>query len=73
MEELSSIISLLKKIREKNNIEFNLCPEGKLLNDTEYGKLFQAYWTSDFKLKNLIALLEVIEKNSIPVSKKLNT
>lgn len=63
MEELSSIIELLKKIREKNGTTLNLCPEGKLLNDTEYGNLYQAYWTSDFKLKNLIVLLEVVEKN----------
>lgn len=63
MEELSSIIELLKKIREKNGTTLNLCPEGKLLNDVEYGNLYQAYWTSDFKLKNLIVLLEVINKN----------
>lgn len=63
MEELNSIIELLKKIRLKNSTTLNLCPEGKLLNDVEYGNLYQAFWTSDFKLKNLIVLLEVIDKN----------
>lgn len=62
MEELASVILLLKKIREKNSSEFNSCPEAKLLNDVEYGNLYQAYWTSDFKLKNLIVLLEVINQ-----------
>lgn len=61
--ELKSVIDLLKKVREQNGIALNACPEDKLLCDPEYGKLFQSLWTSDFKLKNLIILLEVIDKS----------
>jgi hypothetical protein len=70
MEELASVILLLKKIREKNALTFNSCPESKLLNDVEYGNLYQAYWTFDFKLKNLVVLLEVINKNLSTEQKK---
>lgn len=63
--ELKSVIDLLKKVREQNGIALNSCPEDKLLCDAEYGKLFQSLWTSDFKLKNLIILLEVIDKSLI--------
>ncbi len=61
--ELNSVIELLKKVRVQNGIALNECPEDKLLCDAEYGRLFQGLWTSDFKLKNLIILLEVIDKS----------
>ena len=61
--ELNSVIELLKKVREQNSRALNECPEDKLLCDAEYGRLFQSLWTSDFKLKNLIILLEVIDKS----------
>ncbi len=65
MEELKTIIELLKKIRAKNNVVFNSCQDEKLMQDIEYGNLYQEYWTSDFRLKNVIGLLEAVEKELI--------
>ncbi len=62
MEELKTIIELLKKIRAKNNVVFNSCQDEKLMQDIEYGNLYQEYWTADFRLKNVIGLLEAVEK-----------
>ena len=63
MEEIKTIKDLLEKIRTKNSAIFNLCPEEKILQDTDYGYLYQAFWMADFRLKNVIGLLEVVEKN----------
>ncbi|EPR11636.1 hypothetical protein [Ruminiclostridium papyrosolvens] len=65
MEELKTIIELLKKIRAKNNVVFNSCQDEKLMQDIEYGNLYQEYWTADFRLKNVIGLLEAVEKELI--------
>ncbi len=65
MEELKTIIELLKKIRTKNNVVFNSCQDEKLMQDIEYGNLYQEYWTADFRLKNVIGLLEAVEKELI--------
>jgi len=65
MEELKTIIELLKKIRAKNNVVFNSCQDEKLMQDIEYGNLYQEYWTANFRLKNVIGLLEAVEKELI--------
>ncbi|AEY65516.1 hypothetical protein [Clostridium sp. BNL1100] len=65
MEELKTIIELLKKIRAKNSVVFNSCQDEKLMQDIEYGNLYQEYWTADFRLKNVIGLLEAVEKELI--------
>lgn len=62
MEELKSIIEILKKINLKNSSVFDSCKEDKLKQDIEYVNLYQAYWTTDFRLKNVIGLLEAVEK-----------
>ncbi len=63
MEEIKTIIELLDKIRAANNKVFNSCPEERLLKDIEYGNLYQAFWMSDFRIKNGIELLKVVERN----------
>ncbi|HEX2926964.1 MAG TPA: hypothetical protein VHP38_12040 [Ruminiclostridium sp.] len=65
MEEMKTIIELLKKIRAKNSTVFSSCGDDKLMQDVEYENLYQEYWTSDFKLKNVIGLLEALEKELI--------
>lgn len=65
MEEIKTILELLEKIRTVNNKTFNSCPEEKLLKDIAYGNLYQAFWLSDYRLKNVIELLKSVDKNAI--------
>jgi hypothetical protein len=69
MEEMKTIIDFLKKISTQNNAVLNSCQEDKLMQDVEYENLYQAYWISDFRLKNIIALLEAVEKELISSQK----
>lgn len=69
MEEMKTIIELLKKIRAKNSTVFSSCEDDKLMQDVEFGNLYQEYWTADFRLKNVIGLLEALEKE-IATSRK---
>lgn len=62
MEEMRIIIEHLKKIRTENSAAFNSCADDKLMRDVEYENLYQEYWTCDYRLKNVIALLEVLEE-----------
>jgi len=64
MDKIKTIIELLEKIRISNKKTFDSCPNEKLLNDTEYGELYQAYWQSDFRVKNIIDLLLTLDTNS---------
>ncbi len=62
MEQIKSIIDLLKKINSKNTAVLDSCSDDKLQQDMEYENLYQALWLADFKLKNAIGLLEAVER-----------
>lgn len=64
MEEIKSVIEFLEKIRTANVKTFDSCPEEKLLRDTDYNNLYQAFWLADFRLKNVISLLKCVEESS---------
>ena len=63
MDKLKTIIDMLGKIRANNEDIFNTCVEEKLLRDAEYEKLYRAFWKADFRLKNVISLLDAVEKD----------
>ena len=58
MDELKTIIELLEKIRRQDKNYFDSCSEQKLLTDTEYSKLYQAFWQTDLLIGNVIDLLK---------------
>lgn len=65
MEKIKTIVELLEKVRMSNKKTFDSCPDEKLLKDTEYGALYQAYWQADFRVKNIIDLLRTLEIDSV--------
>ncbi len=69
MEQLKTVIEMLKKINSKNSSVLDCCKEEKLQQDIEYEHLFQAYWTADLRIKNIIVLLEAVEKELASVKK----
>ncbi|EMS70805.1 hypothetical protein [Ruminiclostridium cellobioparum] len=62
MEQLRSVIEMLKKINSKNSSVLDSCKEEKLQKDIEYENLFQSYWSSNLRVSNVVVLLEAIEK-----------
>lgn len=62
MEQLKSVIEMLKKINSKNNSILDSCKEEKLQKDMEYENLFQSYWSSNLRVSNVVVLLEAIDK-----------
>lgn len=68
MEQLKSVIDMLKKVNAKNSSVLDSCKEDKLQQDIEYEYLFKEYWTADLRIKNIIVLLEAIEKELEAVS-----
>ncbi len=68
MEQLKSVIDMLKKVNSKNSSVLDSCKEDKLQQDMEYEYLFKEYWTADLRIKNIIILLEAIEKELEAVS-----
>ncbi len=68
MEQLKSVIDMLKKVNSKNCSVLDSCKEDKLQQDMEYEYLFKEYWTADLRIKNIIILLEAIEKELEAVS-----
>ncbi len=62
MEQLRSVIEMLKKINSKNSSVLDSCKEEKLQKDIEYENLFQSYWSSNLRVSNIVVLLEAIEK-----------
>lgn len=62
MEQLKSVIEMLKKINSKNNSVLDSCKEEKLQKDMEYENLFQSYWSSNLRVSNVVVLLEAIDK-----------
>jgi len=62
MEQLKSVIDMLKKVNAKNSSVLDSCNEEKLQQDMDYEYLFKEYWTADHRIKNIIVLLEAIEK-----------
>ncbi|MDF2986032.1 MAG: hypothetical protein K0R50_1542 [Eubacterium sp.] len=62
MEQLKSVIEMLKKINSKNSSVLDSCMEEKLQKDMEYENLFQAYWSANLRISNVVVLLEAIDK-----------
>ncbi len=68
MEQLKSVIDMLKKVNLKNSSVLDSCKEDKLQQDMDYENLFKEFWTADLRIKNIIILLEAIEKELEAVS-----
>jgi hypothetical protein len=61
MDEITTIIELLEKIRLQDKNCFDLSSEQKLLTDAEYSKLYQAFWQADLRIGNVIDLLKAVK------------
>jgi hypothetical protein len=49
-------------INYEQNLKFLENQDPLLLNDSEYHKLYRAYWLSNVKIKNLIEIIEIMNQ-----------